>query len=122
MINTNSSSIFPIGFSSNMALLLWCVWGGLLLHILECNYLKVLLKPTYGKPVDSAEDIIERGLTIIKAPGSGSLLETAKRSPYESVRKLAELSYISTVNSSPSIFISFAISIFSLKTLNAYFF
>ena len=97
IINTNSRSIFPIGFSSNMVLLLWCIWGGFLLHILECNYLRVLLKPTYGKPVDPAEDIIERGLKIIKGITSGSLFETAKRSPYESVRKLAELSYIPTV-------------------------
>ena len=43
-----------------MTFLLWSVAGGFLLHILECNYLTVLVKPTYEKPVDSAEDIIER--------------------------------------------------------------
>ena len=80
-----------------MVLLLWCVWGGFLLHILECNYLTVLLKPVYEEPVDTAEDIIERGLTIIKGPNTGSLLEAAKKSPFESVRQMAEQTYVSKV-------------------------
>ena len=97
LLNTNVRSIFPIGFSSNMVLLLWCVWGGFLLHILECNYLTVLVKSTYEKPVDTAEDIIERGLTIIAPPISGAYAEMAKKSPFESVRQLGELYYIPTV-------------------------
>ena len=97
LLYTNVTTIFPIGFSSNMVLLLWCVCGGFLLHILECNYLTVLVKPVYEKPVDTAEDVIERGLTIITNPDSGSLVETAKKSPFESVRQMAELSYVSTV-------------------------
>ena len=97
LLNTNVRSIFPIGFSSNMVLLLWCVWGGFLLHILECNYLTVLLKPVYEEPVDTAEDVIERGLTIIKTPTARALVEAAKKSPFELTRKMAELSYIPTV-------------------------
>ena len=80
-----------------MVLLLWCVWGGFLLHILECNYLTVLLKPTYEKPVDTAEDIIERGLTIIVSPVSGSVVEMEKKSQFESVQQMAELTYVTTV-------------------------
>ena len=99
LLNTNVRSIFPIGFSSNMVLLLWCVWGGFLLHILECNYLTVLLKPVYEEPVDTAEDIIERNCTVIMSPESGSLVEAAKKSPFEMTRKTAELSYVPTVNS-----------------------
>ena len=96
-MSTNVRSIFPIGFSSNMVLLLWCVWGGFLLHILECNYLTVLLKPTYEKPVDTAEDIIKRGLKIIILPPSGALVEQAMKSQFESVRQMAELYYVPTV-------------------------
>ena len=33
------------------------------------NYLTILLKPNYEKPVDSPEDIIDRGLTVIWPPG-----------------------------------------------------
>ena len=57
----------------------------------------MLLKPVYENPVDTAEDIIERGLTIIRTPNAGSMVEAAKKSPFELTRKTAELSYIATV-------------------------
>ena len=85
------------GFSSNMILLMWCVWGGFLLHILECNYLTVLVKPVYEKPVDTAEDIIERGITILDSPGRESSIEALKKSPYPLTRALAENTYVSQV-------------------------
>ena len=34
--------------------------------MLESNYLTMLLKPTYGKPVDSKQDILDRGLNVIQ--------------------------------------------------------
>ena len=85
------------GFSSNLVLLMWCVWGGFLLHILECNYLTVLVKPVYEKPIDTAEDIIERGLRTIYGPGRKSMLETLKSSPYPLTRTLAENTYLTKV-------------------------
>ena len=36
--------------------------------MLEANYLTMLLKPNYEKPIDSAEDVLERGLTVIYGP------------------------------------------------------
>ena len=57
----------------------------------------MLLKPVYEEPVDTAEDIIERGLTIITGPTSGSLVEAAKKSPLKSVRQMAEQTYVPTV-------------------------
>ena len=80
-----------------MVLLMWCVWGGFLLHILECNYLTVLVKPVYEKPIDTAEDIIERGIKIIYAPGTESMVETLKKSPFPLTRKLAENTYVTKV-------------------------
>ena len=76
---------------------MWCVWGGFLLHILECNYLTVLVKPVYEKPIDTAEDIIERGIKIIYVPGTESMVETLKKSPFPLTRKLAENSYVAEV-------------------------
>ena len=78
-----------------MVLLMWCVMGGFLLHILECNYLTVLVKPVYEKPIDTAEDIIERG--IIGMPGTGSLVEILKKSPFPLTRALAENTYVTKV-------------------------
>ena len=74
-----------------MVLLMWCVMGGFLLHILECNYLTVLVKPVYEKPIDTVEDIIERGLTIIDTPGTQDKIYNLKQSPSPLTRKLAEL-------------------------------
>ena len=51
-----------------MVLLLWCVCGGLLLHMLESNYLGILVKPNYEKPMDTALDVLDRGVTILWYP------------------------------------------------------
>ena len=80
-----------------MVLLMWCVWGGFLLHILECNYLTVLIKPVYEKPIDSAEDIIERGIKIIDVPGRETMIEMLKKAPFPLTRALAENTYIAKV-------------------------
>ena len=76
---------------------MWCVWGGFLLHILECNYLTVLVKPVYDKPIETAEDIIERGVKIIDFPGTESIVEALKKSPFLLTRKLAENTYVTKV-------------------------
>ena len=80
-----------------MVLLMWCVWGGFLLHILECNYLTVLVKPVYEKPIDTAEDIIERSIKIIVYPGHESKTEILKKSPFPLTRALAENTYVTKV-------------------------
>ena len=80
-----------------MVLLMWCVWGGFLLHILECNYLTVLVKPVYEKPIDTAEDIIERGFKTVVYPGSESKTEILKESPIPLTRALAENTYVPKV-------------------------
>ena len=41
--------------------------------MLESNYLTILITPAYEKPVDTPEDIIERGLTILYNPGGESM-------------------------------------------------
>ena len=81
-----------------MVLLLWCVCGGLLAHILEANYLTMLLKPSYEKPVDTAQDILDRHLTILSAPGTDSLVENLKNSPYKITRAMAERTFVTEVN------------------------
>ena len=80
-----------------MVLLMWCVIGGFLLHILECNILATLLKPVYGKPIDTAEDIIEGDISILVGPGSQSLVEMLKKSPFPLTRALAENNYVCKV-------------------------
>ena len=33
--------------------------------MLEANYLNILLKPNYADPIDSVEDVVNRGLTPV---------------------------------------------------------
>ena len=96
MIN-NQAARLNFGFASNMIVLLWCVCGGFILHMFESTYFTMLMKPTYEKPVDSPADIIERGLRVMVTPGAESLLEELKNSPFDSTRRLAELSIVPKV-------------------------
>ena len=96
MIN-NQAARFNFGLASNLILLFWCVCGGFLLHMFESNYFTMLIKPTYEKPVDSAKDIIDRGLRVISTPGSESLVKTQLNSPFYSTRTLAEMTTVPKV-------------------------
>ena len=91
------TGMFNFGFASNMALLLWCICGGFLLHMLESNYLTMLVKPAYEKPVDTAQDVLERGLAVIWSPGIESIKEELEKSPFKITRELAERAYVAKV-------------------------
>ena len=65
--------------------------------MLESNYLSMLLKPNFEKPVDSPQDIIDRRLTVILMPSGGSNLEMMKNSPYPIIKALTNLTEISKV-------------------------
>ena len=73
---------------------MWSVCGGFLLYFLTSNYLPVLIKPSYQKPVETYEDVIARNLTVIDVPGRESLVETDKNSQYPIVRQIAEITYV----------------------------
>ena len=65
--------------------------------MLESNYLTILLKPNYEKPIDTAEDIIDRGLAILTSPGMESIVEMTKNSPFYITRILAERTFVAKV-------------------------
>ena len=82
-----------------MVLLLWCVCGGFLFHILECNFLTILLKPNYEKPVDAPEDVLETGFPVLWYPYFEYFKENAmKQNDSEIIRKLAERTIVAKVN------------------------
>ena len=80
-----------------MVLLLWCLCGGLLLHFFEANFLTILLKPNYEKAVDTAQEVLDRGLEVIYPPGGESMVEMWKNSADEITRKLAERTVVAKV-------------------------
>ena len=55
--------------ASNLIYTTWAVCGGFILHFLLSNYLTVLLRPSYEEPVETAEDLIDRGLIPFYMPG-----------------------------------------------------
>ena len=63
----------------------------------ESNYLTMLMKPTYEKPVDTAQDVLDRGLKVIYPPGGESMVEKMKNSPSAVYRDLAELTVVPKV-------------------------
>ena len=88
------------GFSAKMIFLLWCVCGTFLLHMLESNYLTMLVKQNYEKPVDSAQDVLDRGFTIIWFPYYDYFLEEMIKQNISKVsRDLALMTYSSKVSS-----------------------
>ena len=90
---------FPFGFSIRMLFLLWCVCGGFLLHMLESSYLKLLVKPNYEKAVDTAQDVLDRGLTVIWFPGFEQYKENLIMQNLSKVtRDLAEMTYVAKVS------------------------
>ena len=89
---------FKFGFASNLMLLFWAVCGSFLLHMFESNYFTMLMKPSYEKPVDSAQDVIDRGLAVIALPGAESLVKIWMDFPHYTTRTLAEMTIIAKVN------------------------
>ena len=65
--------------------------------MLEANFLTILLAPNYEKPVDTAQDILDQGLTVITTPGRQSILEGLKNSSAKIDRDLAEITIVPEV-------------------------
>ena len=63
----------------------------------ESNYLTMLMKPTYEKPIDTPQDVLDRGLNIIYTPGMQAAVEMSKNSRSAVIRALAERSIIPEV-------------------------
>ena len=90
---------FPFGVSSRLIFAVWCVCGGFLLHFLECNFLTILLKPNYEKPMDTAEDVLDRGVTVLWYPYYDYYKEMAlQQNESIIVKKLAAKVYVSKVS------------------------
>ena len=57
------------------------MFGGFILHFLLCNYLTVLLTPSYEEPVETAKDLIKRDITPILWPGAEIWIQFFAASP-----------------------------------------
>ena len=95
----NQALRINFGLASKMTFLLWCVCGGLLLHMFESTFFSMLIKPVYETPINTAQDVLDRGLTIIWFPGYEYYKEMAiKQNVSVVLRELAEMTYVSKVS------------------------
>ena len=76
-------------FTSNLVFTIWAVFGGFILHFLLCNYLTVLLRPSYEEPVETARDLIRRGITPFLSPGSEIWVQFFAASPDPNYQELS---------------------------------
>ena len=79
-----------MSLSSNMVYLVWAVFGGFILHFLLSNYLTVLLRPSYEKPVDTTEDLINRDITPFSIPGSDYYIQYFAESPDPNYQEISK--------------------------------
>ena len=85
----NQALRINFGLAFKMIFLLWCVCGGVLLHMFESTFFSMLMKPVYETPIDTAQDVIDRGLPVISTPYKQSLLEKNKKSSAYTTRTLS---------------------------------
>ena len=82
---------FPKGFSMNLVLIIWALCGGLLIYAFLANFRTVLLMPHYGKPIDSAQDILDRGMIPFVQDGGDYYKQFLKESSNPTYQKLGEI-------------------------------
>ena len=70
------------------------VFGGFILHFLLCNYLTVLLTPSYEEPVETAKDLIRRDITPILWPGAEIWIQFFADSPDPNYQEISWRLYI----------------------------
>ena len=79
-----------VGRLSNVLYLLWAICGGFILHFLLSNFLTVLLRPTFPKAVETAEDVLEKGLIPFGHWEGEYLREIFEYSPDPAYREIAK--------------------------------
>ena len=88
--------LFPRGFSANLILLLWYFCGGVLLWGFEGNILSLMFKQVFEDPVDTAQDIYDRGLIPLVFPDGQHWVETFAQSNNDVYKKLAKTMVVPT--------------------------
>ena len=66
-------------------------------HFFECSSLVILLKKNYEKPVESAQDVLDRDLRVVFTPGTESIVEIMKNSPSAVNRALVKRTVVPKV-------------------------
>ena len=76
--------------TSNLIFSIWAVFGGFILHFLLCNWLTVLLTPSYEEPVDTAKDLINRNIIPFIYPGAEIYRQVFAASPDPNYQEISQ--------------------------------
>ena len=71
----------------NMGALVWGIGGGLLLYFLTCNFLTLLVKPSWDKPIRTISDLLERDMGLILWADDDVWVEAMRDSPVDQYNK-----------------------------------
>ena len=71
----------------NMGALVWGIGGGLLLYFLTCNFLTLLLKPSWEEPIRTISDLLERDMGLILPPWHHYYIGVMRDSPVDQYNK-----------------------------------
>ena len=71
----------------NMGALVWGIGGGLLFYFLTCNFLTLLVKPSWDKPIRTITDLLERDMGLILWPYQNYFIKVMRNSHVEQYNK-----------------------------------
>ena len=75
----------------NFVLLTWALFGGLFIYAFLAKFRTMLLMPQYGKPVDSAQDILDRGMIPMVIDGGDLYRDHLLQSSNPAYQKLGKI-------------------------------
>ena len=73
---------------------MWALFGGFLIHFILCNWLTVLLKPQYEAPIETAQDIVDRGIIPFVWNGGDGLKRFLEASPNPLYQQLGNITVV----------------------------
>ena len=71
----------------NMGALVWGIGGGFILYFLTCNFLTLLLKPSWDEPIRTISDLLERDMGLILPPWNNYYIGVMRDSPVDQYNK-----------------------------------
>ena len=75
----------------NFTLITWALFGGLFIYAFLANFRTMLLMPQYEKPVDSAQDVLDRGMVPFVWHGGEYYRDLLLQSSNPTYKKLGEI-------------------------------
>ena len=88
---TREKRFLPKGFAANFVLISWSVHGSVIGYAFLANLLTMLIKSVLEKPIDSVQDIVDRGMVPITLDGGQYYIDFLRSSAKPLHKQLAEI-------------------------------